>query len=159
MANKNNPYLSYYIRQAGGNFDPVVFKGNKYQRGRGFGNFFSGLFRRITPFLKTVGLDIGRQLLSTGTHLLDDAVQGRNMKEAASQRFRDTGKTLVSNSMKTAREQMGLGKRRAKRRKRVSPVSKRGPALPINTGLGVKRKSFKPSASNGKKLKLRDLFG
>jgi hypothetical protein len=149
--------VSYYIRQAGGNFDPVVFKGNKYQRGRGFGNFFSGLFRRITPFLKTVGLDIGKQLLSTGTHLLDDAVQGRNMKEAAVQRFRDTGKTIASNSLKTAREQMGLGKRP---RMRIASLPKRGTSLAINTGVGVKRKSFKPLSGNGKKkLKLTELFG
>ncbi len=43
-------YEDYYAKQSGG--EMPVFRGARYQRGHGLGNFFSGLKRVAIPLLK-----------------------------------------------------------------------------------------------------------
>jgi hypothetical protein len=155
----SNPFIHYYIQQSGGQFSPVVFQGYKYQRGRGFGSFFSSLFRRISPFLKTVGADIGKTLLNTGSHLIDDAVIGRNFKESARDRFSSAGKDILNQSINTIKSQVGLGrKRKLSTRKRNNNKKRKVVRKPSRKRRNPKNKK-KNLVKNRKILTTRQLFG
>lgn len=64
--------------QLGGGGLPV-FKGySQYQRGGGLGSIFRSLFRIAMPIVKTVG----KQALVSGSRVVADIAQGRNVKES-----------------------------------------------------------------------------
>lgn len=59
-------------------------QGNNFQRGRGFGSLFSGLFRSLVPIAK-VGASLGKRVLKS------DFVKGLSSKAL------DVGKDMVKN--------------------------------------------------------------
>ena len=124
-----NPYIAYYTNQAGTGISP--FYGVPYQKGHGFfGRLFSNV---ISPALKY----IGRAALQTGVNIGSDVLEGQNLKQAATDRLKEAGKTAANKALIEARnalmKQQGSGLRRprgrvTKRRKCIKarlPTKKR----------------------------------
>lgn len=104
----------------------MVHRGDRFQRGRGFGGFFSGLFRTLKP-LFSMGLSAGKKFLtsdaakSIGRTALDigkesakqvavDVLTGRPIQESLD-------KELDSAKQKIAEKIKGSGQRKRKRMK------------------------------------------
>src|SRR5688572_1989982 len=93
-----------------------VFQGSRGQRGHGFGSVLSGLFRSAMPMLKR----IGKQALTTGTHIASDMLGGKNFNEAAQTRVRQGINSFLIPENDVS-EQTGSGhRRRAVKRKRTT---------------------------------------
>ena len=91
---KQNMYETYYLNQAGFGGLPY-YKGSPYQRGYGLGGILGGVMRTIVPMLKSTGKTLLREGLKTGTGILADAIDGQNIKESASSRFRQSARRLA----------------------------------------------------------------
>jgi hypothetical protein len=102
----------------------MVHRGDRFQRARGFGGFFSGLFRTLKP-LFSMGLSAGKKLItsdaakSIGRTALDigkdsvkkvaiDVLSGKKVKESLD-------KELDSAKQKIAEKIKGSGQRKRKR--------------------------------------------
>jgi hypothetical protein len=88
----------YFKRQLEGNAQYPVFRGLRYQRGYGLGGVFRKLFRYIVPFVKEHGVPllktVGKTALNSATNLATDALDGKNIKESAKQRLKETFEDL-----------------------------------------------------------------
>lgn len=104
-------YHQYYKNQAETNFP--VFRGVKYQRGYGLGGVFRRLFRFIMPLVKEHGLpllrSVGESAIKGVSNLANDAIKGKNFKESAEQRFKETFKELKD---KTLMKGSGINRKR-----------------------------------------------
>ena len=70
-----------------------AYSGIPYQRGAGLGGLFRGLFRvaapifrRALPFLKNVGLDLGKRAVEAGADIIGDVNEGKDFGKATKQR-------------------------------------------------------------------------
>lgn len=124
--NTNDPYLAYYRRQqlqTGAGIDKV-FRGAPYQRGHGVGSFLGGMFRTITPLLKSGAATVAKEALKSGVGFLGD-IATRDPKEAAEDRFKQFTETLkrkADGKLERVLRGGGSGGPRAKR-KRVARKS------------------------------------
>jgi len=101
----------------------MVHRGDRFQQGRGFGGFFSGLFRTLKP-LFSMGLSAGKKLItsdaakSLGQSALSigkegakqfavDVLTGKNVKESLD-------KELNTAKQKIAQKIRGSGSRKRK---------------------------------------------
>lgn len=86
-----NPYLNYYITQAGSGIPG--FSGVRFQRGRGiFGKLFTS---SLLPLLKT----LGGHVLSAGTNVARDYLKGDSIKESAKRHVTSEGKKLLGKAL------------------------------------------------------------
>ena len=113
-------YHDYYLHQAGKGYP--VYAGSRYQRGHGLGSIFGGLIKAAMPLLKKGAKTLGREALKTGLDIVGDAVEGKNIKEAATSRLTSTGKTLLQ---KAADEVGPPGERAIKGRVRPKKIKRR----------------------------------
>ena len=94
-------YHEYYKKQAESDFP--VFRGVKYQTGHGLGGVFKKLFRFIMPIVREHGLpllrSVGETALKGVSNLASDAIKGKNIKESAEQRFKETFNELKDKSL------------------------------------------------------------
>ena len=72
-----------------------MFRGGNSQVGNGLGGVLRGLLRSVAPLLK-VG---GKQLLNEGVGLMQDVMQGKNLKRAVTRRAIQTGKKLLKRTL------------------------------------------------------------
>ncbi len=105
MSNKVNPFISYYIAQAGeGPWDFPVFEGTVSQRGYGLGGILGGFLRAAIPFalknIKPVAVNLGKNLLKA-------AVRGKITKgslkkfgKIAAQKGIEVGKSVGRAALK-----------------------------------------------------------
>ena len=87
-------------------------RGERFQQGRGFGGFFSGLFRQLKP-LFSMGFSAGKKMLSTdtakaiGRSALDigkdavkkvavDVLTGKNLKESVNKEIDDVKQKIAT---------------------------------------------------------------
>lgn len=68
-----------FYRQTGGY---AIFRGMPYQRGNGLGSIFRRLFRYLLPIGKEIGSAIGRQGLETGSKVLSNVLEGKDLKQS-----------------------------------------------------------------------------
>lgn len=112
-------YEWHYVNQAGTGLP--VFHGQEFQRGFGLAGIFSGLSKMVLPLLKSGAKALGKQALTTGTQFVGDVLEGKNAKEAAIQRSKEAGKTLLNSMMKTnikrKRPVKTISSKKAKKRK------------------------------------------
>lgn len=154
-----------------GNFGRIYNQGVRYQRGRGLGDIFGSLFRMVQPMFKSGLKSIGRQLLSTGTQVLDDYdQQPGNFKEILKTRGKEGISTLTKKATEKL-QQMGNGPM-SPYRYLNNPINRWGPGnanqfndfpqaysavgSPVTLKHGVKRrrnlKSKSQTASKRKKI-------
>jgi len=122
--NRNDPYLAYYRHQLGHGITSV-YQGAPYQRGHGIGSFLGGLFRTITPLLKSGATALGKEALRHGIGFLGDIAGGTTLpREAAGARFKQFTDTLKRKAdSKLDRVLSGGGIRKKRRVTRVTPQS------------------------------------
>ena len=87
-------YEKYYNDQ----IEFPTYRGVRYQRGYGLGGVFRKLFRYIVPFVKEhyvpILKTVGKTALNSATNLANDALEGKNIKESAKQRLKETFEDL-----------------------------------------------------------------
>lgn len=149
-------YDAYFCQQAGHGLP--VFIGSRSQRGRGLGSFLSSIGRMILPFVKTGGKALLREGALTGLQVAQDALEGRNVKEAFKDHARDAGKRLLHGAVgHLAGNQSGSGLRVPP----GEPARKR-----IKLGAGKQRSQSKKRRQTSQKKKnksnkrsISDIFG
>jgi len=141
--NVNDPYLRYYTHQAGSGVGNV-YRGASFQRGHGIGSFLGGLFRTVSPILKS----IGHEALKSGVGLLSDVVYSTPTREAFRNRAKEFTTTLKRKA-DTGVDRLMSGSGYKRMRRVVTPQS-------IDEHLtGRKRKPALRKVQTRKKLKCR----
>ncbi|GBN93476.1 hypothetical protein AVEN_83817-1 [Araneus ventricosus] len=64
------------------------YEGVSFQKGYELG----GIFRAALPFLVKGGKALGKEVLITGTNVINDVVSGEDIKNAAKRRSKEAGK-------------------------------------------------------------------
>jgi hypothetical protein len=148
MSKSSNPYIQYYVRQAGSG--TAGFQGVKYQRGHGF---FGSIFRQV---LRPLAKYLGNKALSTGVEIGSDYLKGESFKESAKKRLRSTGNSIISDAVEKAKKftQNGSGKRRRRKNAKKAP-KKRSKKLNINKKPNKSKKKSKPKKKNPKKCSVK----
>jgi hypothetical protein len=129
----SNPYINYYVNQAGGGING--FQGVRFQKGKGF---FGDLFRdSIMPILRY----LGKKAMDTGSGIFNDAVKGENILLSTKNRLKRTARDIAGDigERATRYAQTGTGRRRKRRRVKQQVVSKKKSA---KKGV-AKKKKFK----------------
>lgn len=121
--NLQDPYLVYYKNQLGSGVS-VVYKGAPYQRGHGIGSFLGGLFRTITPLLKSGAKAVGKEALKAGMNVLGDVISTVPPRQALANRMKEfTGNLKRKADDKLDRTMTGSGTSYKKRKLNVTPQS------------------------------------
>lgn len=91
-------FNQYYLDQAAGNYP--VFKGSRFQRGYGLGNAFRRFLSWALPLLRQHALplakNIGKEVISNAASIATDAIDGKDVKEAAKEKFKSSIEKLSS---------------------------------------------------------------
>lgn len=122
--NLQDPYLTYYKNQLGGGVS-AVYRGSPYQKGHGIGSFLGGLFRTITPILKSGAKAVGKEALRTGINVLSDVVSTNDpVKHVITNRMQEfTGSLKRKADNKLNNVMTGSGKSYKKKKYNVTPQS------------------------------------
>lgn len=97
---------NYYCSQVG---NGSYFQGLPFQRGYGF---FGDLRRYITPIAIRAGKYLGKQLLQTGSNVVQDVAGGQSFKDSARARLRETSKKVKSDFFKTLQKGGAIKRKR-----------------------------------------------
>ncbi|GFW11658.1 uncharacterized protein F54H12.2 [Trichonephila clavipes] len=89
-------YEDYYVNQAGNGLS--YYQGQSFQKG---------------------AKSVGKEVLKTGTQIVNDLLEGQNLEDAAKHRTKETGRKLAREAIKKADDMLGQGKK-YKRKKRFS---------------------------------------
>lgn len=85
----------YYANQS---TNYPVFRGLKYQKGYGLGGVFKRLFKWIMPIIKEKAVPVlqtlGKSVIKGTSNIARDALDGKNIKQSANDRFEETLKEL-----------------------------------------------------------------
>ncbi|GFT24419.1 uncharacterized protein F54H12.2 [Trichonephila clavipes] len=106
-------YEDYFVDQAGNELS--YYQGQSFQKGYGI----EGWFKRLFPFLSRGAKSVGKEVLRTGAQIANDLLEGRNLKESAEEREKETGRILAKKAIKKADDMLGKGK--AYKRKKKLP--------------------------------------
>lgn len=157
-------YARYYLQQSGGGgggvgsasanggIGMIYHSPQIYQRGRGgVGNFFSGLFKKMQPLIRSGFTAVKNQSLKTGSAILNDLAENKDIKNV----FKDQSLNALNelkerglNKLKRKLNQEGDG---VKNIKRVCHPSKR----PLST----RASHTKPKKLRKRKInQARDIF-
>ncbi|GFX57118.1 uncharacterized protein F54H12.2 [Trichonephila clavipes] len=101
-------YEDYYVNQAGNGLS--YYQGQSFQKGSGIGGWFKRLFRTALPFLTRGAKSVGKEVLKTGTQIVNDLLEGQNLEDAAKHRTKETGRKLAREAIKKADDMLGQGK-------------------------------------------------
>ena len=88
-----NLYEEYYMNQAG--YGLPYYSGRPFMKGYGLGGILSGVLRSVVPMFKSAGKTLLREGIKTGTGILTDALDGRNISASASERLSQSAKQLT----------------------------------------------------------------
>lgn len=126
-------YARYYLQQSGGGnggggdnggIGMMYHSPQIYQRGRGgIGNFFSGLFQKLHPLMRSGLTAVKNQSLKTGSAILNDLADNKNIKNVLKEQaiigLNDL-KERGLNKLKRKLDQGGDGVKRIKRARKRS---------------------------------------
>jgi len=98
-----------------------IYRGSPYQHGYGLGGTFKRFFKWLVPLFKKHALphiesgakEIGKTALSTAADIAKDAVSGKNIKEAATERI-NTAVDSIKERAEKALEGRGIKRKRKK---------------------------------------------
>lgn len=91
-------FTRYYLAQAGSGIGDF-YSGPIYQRGYGIGSFLGGLFRSILPILKKGSIAVGKEILSSGSHFLNDIGNDVKPRDALRSRAREAYNNIKRKAM------------------------------------------------------------
>ena len=110
-------YEKYYLDQVG---HGQYFSGAAFQRGYGLVNIFASLGKAILPLVKSGAKAIGKQALKSGVAFASDALAGKNVKQAALERTKQAGSTLLRQA--TAPKKRKAPRVQKKKRKKYNDI-------------------------------------
>lgn len=138
--NLDDPYLRYYAQQAGSGVSNV-YRGVEYQRGHGIGSFLGGLFRTVTPLLKTGLKVLGRETLRSGVGLAGDLAFNVPPKVAVRNRVKElTGNLKRKADSKIDDVMRGSGYKRKRKQVTIQSLRK---LLNVKKTQGKRKRSAK----------------
>ena len=170
----HNPYIDYYLNQQGHGADVAVFRGAPWQMGHGqmgygLGALFRSLAKVAMPILKRGAKSLGKIALSMGKDLLGDAMEGKNVKEAAKARGKEAlggakNKALDFVQQKVEKSQTGQGHRKRSRSIKRSRSSRSRSSKRQKGSRKVKKRKASRSVSRRRQTKRQkttpaDIFG
>jgi hypothetical protein len=145
--NLDDPYLRYYANQAGHGVSNV-YRGAEYQRGHGIGSFLGGLFRTVTPLLKSGVKVLGKEALRSGVGLMNDLIYAVPPNDAVKNRVKElTGNLKRRADQKIDSVMEGSGYKRSRKHVTIQSIAK----LLSKKTPKRKRTNTKVSKSKGKK--------
>ena len=120
-------YSNHYVGQSGGGKIPI-FYGSRAQSGHGLGSLFSSIalpfIRPLLPHLKSAARYLGRKALDTGGNIIGDVIGGRNIGESAKDRFKETGRDILTDVRSTVQSGTGRNKRKITKKKSLKMKKK-----------------------------------
>ena len=116
-------FEDYYSQQTGRGLN--YYQGSAYQRGYGVGGLFRSFYRIAAPLLRSGAKALGKQILQSGVHMINDVSQGENIKIAAKRRLKEAGRHLTDKAATRIKTMIGSGKRNKKRRLAKKHISTR----------------------------------
>jgi len=92
------------------------YRGKRYirsykQNGQGVGLVLSSLWRVLSPVLKNLGTNLGREALSTGSRILEDVTKGESIKDAAKSGLKQGVKNIFGPHKGEGRKRKLIGRR------------------------------------------------
>ena len=96
------------------------FSGAAFQRGYGLGNIFASLGKAILSLVKSGAKAIGKQALKSGVAFASDVLAGKNVKQAALERTKQAGPTLLRQA--TAPKKQKAPRVQKKKRKKYNDI-------------------------------------
>jgi hypothetical protein len=146
MNNEADFLLEYYLQQQGSGWG-TIYNGPIYQQGHGLGSFMAKLFRTIMPFIKSGAKKAGKEILKTGSHVIQDITeQNVPWKESLSKRSQEAIGRVTSGSGYNKRPTQGNSHSSIKR-------VRRNIAQKI-----IENQLKKNSKKKSKKKRARDIF-
>jgi len=134
----------YYVRQAGSGI--AGYGGVRYQKGNGFfGRLISG---GLLPIIKSFLPYFGKKVLTAGTNIAEDMLDGKNFKSSVKSNLNNTARTMAKDAIKKTREAVQLGDGMRKRKAKKSLKSK---AIKARKSVLKKRKTKKSCLKDLKK--------
>ena len=91
--------LNYYAQQAGSGIGPI-YSGPLYQSGHGIGSFLAKIYRTVSPYLKSGAKRIGREVLRTGTDIINDIDNQISIKDAVKTRSKEAFNRMTGGTYK-----------------------------------------------------------
>ena len=76
-----------------------AFRGPALQKGYGLGGLFKGLVRTLAPALKQGLISVGKRALQTGTEVLNDYVQGGDLKTSIKRRAKQNVNDMIHSTI------------------------------------------------------------
>jgi hypothetical protein len=127
----------YYVQSGYGSF----YSGFPRQRGEGVGNILRGLWRYIRPMAINAGKTLGQEGLATTARVLNNVVQGGNVKESVE----TEGRQGLSNILDKAQKKLQRGrgyKKKGRRKNKVilKPEDLIGKSVPAESIVSSKKK-------------------
>uniref|UniRef100_A0A1I8BTK0 UBIQUITIN_CONJUGAT_2 domain-containing protein n=1 Tax=Meloidogyne hapla TaxID=6305 RepID=A0A1I8BTK0_MELHA len=86
-----------------------VFRGIPYQRGGGLGSVFRSFLRYLIPYGKQIGSAIGKQGLESGSRVLTNVLEGKDLKETLIDEGKTGIKSLLQKAADNVDKQKGKG--------------------------------------------------
>lgn len=167
-----NSDFSNNFRQSGG---INVYAGGEIQKGHGIGNILTGLFQRAVPLLKKGAASLGKTAIQTGVNVLNDGLQGKNLKASLKQNAKQAGNQILTNAINSVTGQSQTNRRnisaptRSYRNKPQSQTNRRDfstPTMSYRNKSNKKRKRVTMTVSRSSPPKRRrtknrqaDIFG
>ena len=108
--------------------------GRRLQRGRGIGNVFGSIFRSLLPLgkkiltsntSKAIAKSVGKSLKEVAVDTALDALEGKNIKEAAQQRLNES-KQNIADTLRMRSRSKNLGKRKRSKLVKQKRQNKKG---------------------------------
>lgn len=159
-------YARYYIQQSGrgggsgegsgspmnGGIGMIYHSPQVYQRGRGgVGNFFSGLFQRLQPLMRSGLTAVKNQSLKTGSAILSDLSENKNLNTVLKEQGLNAINELKERGLNKLKRKLNQDGDGVKHIKRVRKPSKH----PLLT----RASHAKPKKNrNWKANRVRDIF-
>lgn len=158
-------YARYYLQQSGGGgggdgssssnggIGMIYHSPQVYQRGRGgVGNFFSGLFQRLQPLMKSGLTAVKNQSLKTGSAILNDLAENKNIKSVIKEQGLSALNELKERGLNKLKRKLNQDGDGGKCIKRVHKSSSH--PLLTRTSHAKPKKSIKKKKSH----RVRDIF-
>jgi hypothetical protein len=112
----------FFEQQRGGAY---YFEGQPWQRGGGIGSIFQSLVRFLMPIGKTIGRELGKEGIETGSRLLNRLAAGQDIKSSMVEESQKGLKNLVD---RVYEKRQSGGRRAIKGKKKTIVMAKIRPS-------------------------------